>query len=90
MVSVGADTRFVCDHSEKALRHAIRLCCDAQVKFETSSAFGRVAETINKIAREVRADQIVMGTGGFIPLCGAVFGSTKSGDSGFVSVAVST
>ena len=76
----------------KALRHAIRLCCDAQVKFETSSAFGRVAETINKIAREVRADQIVMGTRGFIPLRSAVFGwvSTKSGDSGFVSVAVST
>ena len=75
----------------KALGHAIRLCRDAQVKFETPSAFGPVAEAINKIAREVRADQIVMGTRGFIPLRGAVFGSvsTKSGDSGFASAAVS-
>jgi nucleotide-binding universal stress UspA family protein len=68
----GADVALAVDHSEKALRHAIRLCRDAQVKFETRSAFSLIAETINKVAREVKADQIVMGTRGFSPLRGAV------------------
>ena len=46
VVSVGADMALAVDHSEKALRHAIRLCRDAQVKFETRSAFSLIAETL--------------------------------------------
>jgi hypothetical protein len=34
VVSVGADTPLAADRSEKALRHAIRLRSNAQVKFE--------------------------------------------------------
>jgi nucleotide-binding universal stress UspA family protein len=83
VVSVGADTALAADRSEKALRHAIRLCGNAQVKFENRSAFGPIAETIDKAAREVKADQIVMGTPGFSPLrgCGTRFRFHKSGSS---------
>ena len=77
VMSVGPDRKLAVDQSEKALRQAIRLCRDAQVKFYTRSAFGPIAETINKIAREINADQIVMGTRGFSPLRGAVLGSVS-------------
>jgi nucleotide-binding universal stress UspA family protein len=78
VMSVGPDRKLAVDQSEKALRQAIRLCRDAQVKFYTRSAFGPIAETINKIAREINADQIVMGTRGFSPLRGAVLGSVST------------
>jgi nucleotide-binding universal stress UspA family protein len=78
ITSVGADTERALDRSEKALREGIRLCRDAQVKFDTRSAFGPVAETIDATAREVGADQIVMGTRGFGPLRRAVLGSVSS------------
>lgn len=78
VVSVGPDTELAADQSEKALRQAVRLCRDAQVKFYTRSAFGPIAETINQSADEVKADQIVMGTRGFRPLRGAVLGSVSS------------
>jgi nucleotide-binding universal stress UspA family protein len=77
-MSVGPDRKLAVDQSEKALRQAIRLCRDAQVKFYTRSAFGPIAETINKTAREINADQIVMGTRGFSPLRGAVLGSVST------------
>jgi nucleotide-binding universal stress UspA family protein len=78
VMSVGPDRKLAVDQSEKALRQAIRLCRDAQVKFYTRSAFGPIAETINKTAREINADQIVMGTRGFSPLRGAVLGSVST------------
>jgi nucleotide-binding universal stress UspA family protein len=78
IMSVGADTELAVNQSKKALRRAIQLCRRAQIKFDTCSAFGPAAETINKIAREVKADQIVMGTRGFGPLRGAVLGSVSA------------
>ena len=45
VVSVGADTALAADRS--ALRHAIRLCSDAQTKFEIRTAFGPIVETID-------------------------------------------
>ena len=72
VVSVGVDTALAADRSEKALSHALRLCSKAQVKFEIRSAVGPIAETIDKVAREVGADQIVLGTRGFSQLRGAV------------------
>ena len=48
VVSVGANTALAANRSEEALRHAIRLCRDAHVKFESGSVFGLIAETTNK------------------------------------------
>lgn len=78
VVSVGADMELAVDQSKKALRQAIQLCRNAQVTFNTRFAFGPIAETINKIACKVKADQIVMGTRGLGPLRGAVLGSVSS------------
>jgi nucleotide-binding universal stress UspA family protein len=78
ITSVGANTERAVDHSEKALRQAIALCRNAHVKFNTRSAFGPIAETIDTTAREIAADQIVMGTRGLGPLRGAVLGSVSS------------
>jgi len=78
ITSVGADAELAVDQSNKALREAAQLCRDAEVKFDTRSAFGAIAETINMIAREINADQIVMGTRGLGPLRGAVLGSVSS------------
>ena len=78
ITSVGADTERAVDQSEKVLRQAIELCRNAHVKFNTRSAFGPIAETIDTTAREIAADQIVMGTRGLGPLRGAVLGSVSS------------
>src|SRR5271169_6776678 len=78
ITSVSADAERAADRSEKALRQAIELCRKAQVKFDTRSAFGPIAETIDATARHVAADQIVMGTRGFGPLRGAILGSVSS------------
>jgi nucleotide-binding universal stress UspA family protein len=78
ITSVGADTERAVDQSEKVLRQAIELCRNAHVKFNTRSAFGPIAEAIDTTAREIAADQIVMGTRGLGPLRGAVLGSVSS------------
>lgn len=78
VTSVGADAKRAADQSKKAFGEAIELCRNGQVKFDTRSAFGLVADTINKIAREVAADQIVMGTRGFSTLEGIVLGSVSN------------
>jgi nucleotide-binding universal stress UspA family protein len=78
ITSVGADAERAVEQSEKALREAIELCRSAQVKFDTRTAFGPIAETIDTTARQIAADQIVMGTRGFGPLRGAVLGSVSS------------
>jgi nucleotide-binding universal stress UspA family protein len=78
ITSVGADTERAAERSEKTLREAIELCRSAQVKFDTRSAFGPIAETIDTTARQIAADQIVMGTRGFGPLRGAVLGSVSA------------
>jgi nucleotide-binding universal stress UspA family protein len=78
ITSVGADTERAAELSATALRQAIELCRNAQVKFDTRSAFGPIAETIDATARQVAADQIVMGTRGFGPLRRAVLGSVSA------------
>src|SRR5215469_7068842 len=74
VISVGVNAERALDRSETAFNEAIELCRAAQVKFDTRSAFGLASEIINKIASEVAADQIVMGTRGFswhtIFICG--------------------
>jgi nucleotide-binding universal stress UspA family protein len=76
--SVGANAERAVDQSETAFGEAIELCRAAHVKFDTRLAFGRVSEMINKIASEVAADQIVIGTRGFSPLESIALGSVSS------------
>ena len=76
--SVGVNAERALDQSETAFGEAIELCRAAQVKFDTRSAFGLVSEIINKIASEVAADQIVMGTRGFSPLESLALGSVST------------
>jgi nucleotide-binding universal stress UspA family protein len=78
ITSVGADTERAVESSEKALSQAMELCRNAQVKFETGCQSGPIAETIVSAARQIAADQIVMGTRGFGPLRGAVLGSVSA------------
>ena len=78
ITSVGADAERAVEHSEQALREAIELCRNAHVNFDTRSAFGPTAETIHSTAREIAADQIVMGTRGLGPLRSAVLGSVSA------------
>jgi nucleotide-binding universal stress UspA family protein len=88
VTSVGANATRAVDTSKKAFGEGIALCRKAQVKFETRSAFGLTAETINRIAREVAANQIVMGTRGFSPLHGIVLGSVSTKVIQFAQVPV--
>ena len=78
LTSVGANAERAVDQSRTAFGEAIELCRAAQVKFDTRSAFGLVSEIINKIANEVAADQIVMGTRGFSPLESVALGSVST------------
>jgi nucleotide-binding universal stress UspA family protein len=78
VTSVGANAARAAEQTKNAFGEAIELCRNAQVMFETRSAFGLVADMIDKIACEVAADQIVMGTRGFSPLQGIVLGSVSS------------
>jgi nucleotide-binding universal stress UspA family protein len=78
VTSVGANAEYAADKSRKALGEAIELCRNAQVKFATRSAFGPIADIINKIACEIGADQIVMGTRGRGRWHGVVLGSVST------------
>jgi nucleotide-binding universal stress UspA family protein len=77
VTSVEANAERAIDESKTAFGEAIELCRTAQVKFDTRSALGLVPEIINKIASEVAADQIVMGTRGFSPLESVALGSVS-------------
>lgn len=79
VMSVATDKELAVQQSRKALRRAVRLCQDAQATFTIRTAIGPTAETINRIAHEMKADQIVMGTRGFGALRGLVLGSVAAG-----------
>ena len=65
--------------SAKALRRAIRDCEDAGIRFQARAEFGPTCETISRIAREIHADQIVMGTRGLGRVMGLLLGSVATG-----------
>lgn len=65
--------------SAHALRAAIRACEEARVRFETRAEFDPICETIDRIAHEVHADQIVMGARGLSRMRGLVLGSVATG-----------
>jgi nucleotide-binding universal stress UspA family protein len=64
VVSRKADRKEAAAQSRKALRKAIVICRQAPIAFETHAALGPIAETIDRLARQLKADQIVMGTRG--------------------------
>lgn len=65
--------------SVKALRNAIKACKGAGTQFEARAEFGPVCETIGRVANEIHADQIVMGTRGLGRVTGLILGSVATG-----------
>lgn len=78
VMSLAADRELAARRSRKALRKAIGLCRRAQVKFETRAELGPVAETIDRLARRLHADQIVMGSRGLGAVGRLVLGSVAT------------
>lgn len=64
--------------SEKLFHGAAATCREAGASYETMSEVGPVAETIARVARELKADQIVMGTRGLNSLSGLLLGSVTT------------
>ena len=64
VVSADSDRALAARRSEVALKRAVAACRKGDVHFETRAELGPVAETIDRVAREVDAEQIVMGTRG--------------------------
>lgn len=65
--------------SARALRKAIGACEAAGVQFRVRTELGPISETIDRVAREAHADQIVMGTRGLGRLRGLLLGSVATG-----------
>ncbi len=63
----------------EALRNAIKACKTAGVQFEVRAELGPICETIDRVARDVHADQIVMGTRVLGRLGGLLVGSVERG-----------
>jgi nucleotide-binding universal stress UspA family protein len=61
--------------SKEILDRSAKFCRKTGAAFETRAAFGPVAETIARVIRELRCDQVVMGTRGLSGLRGALLGS---------------
>lgn len=64
--------------SQKVLHKATAECEATKVPFETRAEFGPICDTIVSVARDVAADQIVMGTRGLGRLRGLVVGSVAT------------
>ena len=78
VITADADRVTAAHQSKKALRRPIHLCREAAVKFETRAELGPIAETIARIAHQIKADQIVMGTRGLGALRGLFLGSVAT------------
>jgi nucleotide-binding universal stress UspA family protein len=78
VISADADREAAARQSNQALRRAIGLCRKAKVEFAARAELGSVAETVARLARELKADQIVMGTRGLGALGGLVLGSVAT------------
>ena len=78
VMSVKSDRQLAARRSKTALRKAVRICKDAQVKFETRAELGPIADTIDRLARELGADQIVIGSRGLGALGRLILGSVAT------------
>jgi nucleotide-binding universal stress UspA family protein len=75
VMSAAADREQAANQAQNALDKAAELCREAGIAFTACSEIGPVAETIVRLARETRADQIVMGTRGFGAIRRLILGS---------------
>jgi nucleotide-binding universal stress UspA family protein len=64
--------------SDKVLGQPVAQCSFAGIRCVALSEYGPIAETIARVARETRADHIVMGTRGLGRLQGLVLGSVAT------------
>jgi len=78
VMTVEVDRRLAARQSRTALRRAIALCRKAQATFVARAEIGSPAETIDRVAREVGAHQIVMGTRGLGSLGSLFLGSVAT------------
>lgn len=78
VITVEVDRRLAARQSRTALRTGVALCREASAHFTTRAEIGPPAETIDRIAREVHADQIVMGTRGLGSLGNLLLGSVAA------------
>jgi nucleotide-binding universal stress UspA family protein len=88
VVSATADRKLAERRSTHALRGAVALCRDAGVRYETRSELGPIAETIDRLSRELKTDQIVMGTRGHDAVRRLLLGSVATKVVQLVSVPV--
>jgi nucleotide-binding universal stress UspA family protein len=78
VMSRNADRQLVERRSKTALRKAVQICRDAKVKFETRVELGPIAATINRVARQLGVDQIVLGSRGLGAVGRLVLGSVAT------------
>jgi nucleotide-binding universal stress UspA family protein len=78
VMTVEVDRRLAARQSRIALRRAIALCRKAEATFVARAEIGSPAETVNRVAREVGAHQIVMGTRGLGSLGNLFLGSVAT------------
>ena len=78
VMSRKADRQLAARRSKTALRKAVRICGDVQVKFETRVELGPIAETIDRLARRLDVDQIVIGSRGLGAIGRLVLGSVAT------------
>jgi nucleotide-binding universal stress UspA family protein len=88
VVSARSDRALAARQSEAALKRAVATCRKEAIPFEARAELGPVAETIDRIAREVGADQIVMGTRGLGKLGRLFLGSVAAEVTRLASVPV--
>lgn len=72
------DKKEAARRSRKALRKAVEICRKASVAYEAHAELGPIAETINRLARRLPADQIVMGSRGLGGLRRLLLGSVAA------------
>jgi nucleotide-binding universal stress UspA family protein len=78
VMSRKADRQLAARRSKTALRKAHRICRDAQIKSETRVELGPIAETIDRLARQLGVDQIVIGSRGLGAIGRLVLGSVAT------------
>jgi nucleotide-binding universal stress UspA family protein len=74
----GNERALAARESEVVFQEPIRACRDHHVQCDTLAEYGPVADTINRVAHQTRADQIVMGTRGLGRLRGLILGSVAT------------